>query len=213
MADRANGGAAVRADYRLRVLPLAAGTFAIGTGLLVIQGILPEMARDLGVSVGAAGQLVTAFAVAYAVSAPLLSAVAARFDQKRLLGGALIVFALSNVGAALAPSLAPLIVARVVAALSSALFTPNASAAGASLAPPDERGRALALVFGGLSVATVLGVPIGTLIGGAVGWRATFLFVGALGALAAAGLAALLPRVTRPPSAAERCSRWYAVRG
>jgi DHA1 family inner membrane transport protein len=184
--------------YRLQLLPLAAGTFAIGTGLLVIQGVLPQLARDLGVSVGTAGQLVTVFALVYAVSAPLLSAVAARWDQRRVLIWALLVFALANFTAALATSFALLVAARVAAALSSALFTPNASAAGANLAPPEARGRALALVFGGLSVATVLGVPLGTLLGAAFGWQATFLFVALLGLLAAGGIALLMPPVPRP---------------
>jgi DHA1 family inner membrane transport protein len=188
----------VNGSYLTRILPLAAGTFAVGTGLLVIQGILPEMARDLGVSVGAAGQLVTVFALTYAVSAPLLSAFGARFDRRRLLVAALLVFAFSNLAAALSTSIALLVFARVVAALASALYTPNASVAGAGLAPPEARGRALALVFGGLSVATVLGVPIGTLLGGFAGWRATFLFVAFLGAAAAAWVAIYLPA---PPPA------------
>ncbi len=189
-------------SYLTRILPLAAGTFAVGTGLLVIQGILPEMARDLGVSVGAAGQLVMVFAVTYAVSAPLLSTFGARFDRRRLLVAALVLFALSNLAAALSSSVALLVVARVVAALASALYTPNASVAGAGLAPPEARGRALAIVFGGLSIATVLGVPIGTLVGGFAGWRAAFWFVALLATLAAAGIALLLPAVPRP--AAER---------
>ncbi len=87
-------------SYLTRILPLSMGTFAVGTGLLVIQGILPEMARDLGVSVGAAGQLVTVFAVTYAASAPLLSTFGARFDRRRLLVAALLLFALSNLAAA-----------------------------------------------------------------------------------------------------------------
>ncbi len=90
----------VPSSYLTRILPLSMGTFAVGTGLLVIQGILPEMARDLGVSVGAAGQLVTVFAVTYAASAPLLSTFGARFDRRRLLVAALLLFALSNLAAA-----------------------------------------------------------------------------------------------------------------
>ena len=195
--------------YLLRILPLAAGTFAVGTGLLVIQGILPEMARDLGVSVAAAGQLVTVFALTYAVSAPLLSAFGARFDRRRLLVFALAVFALSNLAAALSTSIALLVLARVAAALASALYTPNASVAGAGLAPPEARGRALALVFGGLSISTVLGVPLGTLIGGFAGWRATFLFVAALGAAAAAWVAIYLP--APPPAPATNLGVLFGV--
>lgn len=195
--------------YLLRILPLAAGTFAVGTGLLVIQGILPEMARDLGVGVGAAGQLVTVFALTYAVSAPLLSAFGARFDRRRLLVFALAVFALSNLAAALSTSIALLVLARVAAALASALYTPNASVAGAGLAPPEARGRALALVFGGLSISTVLGVPLGTLIGGLAGWRATFLFVALLGAAAAAWVAIYLP--APPPAPATNLGVLFGV--
>jgi predicted MFS family arabinose efflux permease len=111
---------------------------------------------------------------------------------------ALLLFALSNLAAALSSSVALLVVARVVAALASALYTPNASVAGAGLAPPEARGRALAIVFGGLSLATVLGVPLGTVLGGAAGWRATFLFVALLGAVAAGWIALFLPA---PPPA------------
>jgi predicted MFS family arabinose efflux permease len=192
--------AGLPSSYLTRVLPLSAGTFAVGTGLLVIQGILPQMARDLGVGVGTAGQLVTVFALTYAASAPLLSAFSARFDRKRLLVVALLAFAFSNLVAALSTSISLLVAARVAAALASALYTPNASVAGAGLAPPEARGRALALVFGGLSVATVLGVPLGTLLGGAAGWRATFVFVAVLGAGAALWVALYLPAPPRAPA-------------
>jgi predicted MFS family arabinose efflux permease len=184
-----------------RILPLGAGTFAVGTGMLVAQGVLPEIARDLGVTESAAGQVVTAFAVVYALGAPLLAVAAARFEPRRLLAGALLAFALANAAGAFAASLGALLAARALAALASALYTPNATVTGAGLVPETQRGRAIALVYGGLSVATVLGVPAGTLIGGAAGWRAAFVFVAVLGVLAAVGIVAATP-ATRPPPAA-----------
>jgi predicted MFS family arabinose efflux permease len=184
-----------------RVLPLGAGTFAVGTGLLAIQGVLPAIAADLGVSTVEAGQLVTAFAIVYALGAPLLAVAAVRVPPRPLLIGALLIFALANVGGALAPTLPVLLATRVLAALASALFTPNATATGASLVPDDRRGRAIALVYGGLSVATVLGVPAGTLLGGVAGWRATFWFVALLAVLSAAWLAAAMPNAPRPAPA------------
>jgi predicted MFS family arabinose efflux permease len=183
---------------RLALRLLAVGMFAIGTDGYVIAGILPPVAADLGASVAAAGQLVTVFAVAYAVGSPVLSAVAERMCRRRLLIVAMLTFMLANALAAAASSYAVLAVARVAAALSAAVFVPNALAASSELVSEHRRGRALAAVTAGLTVATALGVPLGTFIGNAVDWRATFALVAALGALATGGLLHALPALERP---------------
>src|SRR5258708_20833685 len=135
-------------NWAMRVLPLALGMFEIGSEGLVIAGILPDVARGLHVSISAAGQLVTIFAVAYAILGPFLAAAATRFPIRRVLLGSLIVFVLGNVLASLAPSYGVMVVIRVIAAIGAAGFQGVASAAGVALAPPDKQGRALALVWG-----------------------------------------------------------------
>lgn len=189
---------------RSKLLLLALGAFAIGTDLFVIAGILPGVAVDLHTSVAAAGQLVTAFAIAYAVSSPLLAAASGKFERKQLLMAALAGFAAANVLAAVAPSYWVVLLARVGAAVSAGMFMPAASALAAGLVPVEQRGRALATITGGLSAAQVLGVPIGIALGGVAGWRATFGLVAAIGAVAALGVAAFLPRLAPAPAAGLR---------
>ncbi|MES4901369.1 MULTISPECIES: MFS transporter [unclassified Streptomyces] len=176
---------------RLRLLLLALGTFAVGTDTMVMAGILGLISRDLDVSVPAAGQLVTVFALAYALLAPVLAALTARWPRRRLLLTALTVFTSANALSALAPTYPLLLATRVLAAAGAALYTPTANAVATSLVPPERRGRALATVLGGMTVATALGVPLGTWIG-STDWRLTMWLVVALGAAALAGQALLL---------------------
>src|SRR3712207_1664906 len=125
----------------LRVLVLALATFAIGTGTFIVTGLLGGVARDLSVSVGTAGHLVTVFAVAFAVLSPVLVAVTARVARRRLLVTVLTLFALVNVAAAFAPTFSVLLVTRVAAACFAAICTPVAVATAAQLAPPEHKGR------------------------------------------------------------------------
>lgn len=141
-------------------LPLAAGAFAVGTDGFVIAGILPLAATDLGVGVGAAGQLVTVFALSYAALSPVIAALAARWDRRTLLLAGLTVLTVGNVATALAPHFAIAVAGRVVAGVGAAAYTPTASATAAALAPANQRGRSLALVMAGLSAATALGAPL-----------------------------------------------------
>ncbi|TGB07365.1 MFS transporter [Streptomyces palmae] len=186
---------------RLRLLLLALGTFAMGTDSMVIAGILGPVADDLDVSVSAAGQLVTVFALAYALLAPVLATLTAGWPRRRLLLTALAVFTAANVLSALAPSYGPLLATRVLAAAGAALYTPTANAVATTIVPPERRGRALATVLGGMTVATALGVPLGTWLGSA-DWRMTMWLVVALGAAAFIGLALLLRELPEPPAAA-----------
>ncbi|MDC7337413.1 MFS transporter [Streptomyces lydicus] len=144
---------------RLRLLLLALGTFAVGTDSMVMAGILGLVARDLDVSVPAAGQIVTVFALSYAVLAPVLATAAARWPRRRLLLTALTVFTVANALSAVAPTYPILLATRVLAAAGAALYTPTANAVATTLVPPERRGRALATVLGGMTVATALGVP------------------------------------------------------
>jgi DHA1 family inner membrane transport protein len=176
-----------------RITVLALGTFAIGTESFVVAGLLPELADDLNVSVGRAGLLVSVFAVVYALSAPVTSTALARVERRRLLVVAMTVFAGSNFVAAIAPSYGLVAGARVLAALAAAAYTPVAVATAIQLLPETMRGRATSLVFGGLVVALVTSVPLGTYISHVGGWRATFVVVGGLSVISAIGVRMALP--------------------
>ena len=194
-----------------KLIWLTLGAFAVGTETLVIAGILPQIADDFGQSLAFTGQLVTLFALTYAVGSPVMAVVTGSIERKRLLVATLSLFAVANVVAALAPGYAALVAARLLLALAAATFMPAASAYAALSVEPQRRGRALALVYAGLTVATVLGVPIGTFIGQAVGWRFTFVAVAILSVLAVAGIAAALPRLAAPPPV-SLAERWAVAR-
>lgn len=185
---------------RLRVAVLALGTFAIGTDGFVIAGVLPGIARDMRTTVAAAGLLVTAFALAYAIAAPLLTAAVARIERRSVMVAGLAVLAAANLAAAAAPSYPALMAARVAAALGAALYSPMAMATAVQLSPPAERGRALSLVLGGMTVSLIVGVPLGSLLGSIGSWRWTFILVAALAALSGLGVRLLLPRVPAFPA-------------
>ncbi len=194
----------------LRLLVLALGTFAIGTGSFVFAGLLGDVAEDLSVSVGTAGQLITLYAIVYAVGSPVLVTLTGAVARRRLLVLSLAVFAGANVAAVVLSSFGPLLASRIVAACAAAVFTPTTAVVAASLATPEKRGRALATVTGGLTIAFAFGIPLGTLVGEYFGWRAAFVLVGVLGAVAVVGIAALLPVIENPPPVSLR-DRMLAV--
>lgn len=179
---------------------LAVGSFAMGTDSFVLAGILPNIAGGLHVSTAAAGQTITVFALTYALSAPLLAGVTGALPRKALMLAALGMFVLANLSSAAAPTLALLLAARVAAGLGAALYTPTASAAATALAEPARRGRALAIVLGGLTVGTVVGVPVGTAIGQRISWQASLVFVAVVGLVALLGILATLPSLALPPA-------------
>ncbi|MFD7641675.1 MFS transporter [Kitasatospora sp. NPDC059795] len=174
---------------------LAVGTFAVGTDAFVTAGFLPAMAGALHVSTAAAGQSVSLFAAVYALASPLLAVATARLPRRTLLLGALLLLAAANALSALAPTYLALLAGRVLAALAAAAFTPTAGATAAGLAPADSRGRALAVVIGGLTAATALGVPLGRVAAAGLGWRAALGAVAVLSALGALALRLTLPRL------------------
>jgi DHA1 family inner membrane transport protein len=181
-----------------RLIVLASGMFAIGTDSFVVAGVLSQVSASLGVSVALAGQMVTLYAISYALLSPVIAAAAAHWPRKRLLLTGLAVFVVGNVVTAVAPNIELVLASRLIAGLGAAMFSPTATATGASLVPPEQRGRALAIVIGGLSSATALGAPLGTFIGGALDWRATMWFVAAVGTLAGLGVAWRLPKIPTP---------------
>ncbi|MGY2491378.1 MFS transporter [Cupriavidus sp. CP313] len=183
-----------------RLLILAGGMFAIGTDSFVVAGVLSQVSASLNVSVALAGQMVTLYALSYALLSPVIAAAAAHWPRKRLLLTGLAVFVLGNVITAVAPSIELVLASRLLAGLGAAMFSPTATATGASLVPPEQRGRALAIVIAGLSSATALGAPLGTFIGGWLDWRATMWFVAVVGTLAAVGVAWRLPDIPTLPA-------------
>jgi predicted MFS family arabinose efflux permease len=160
---------AIEADRRL--WPLVLGNFAVGTGALIVTGLLPAMSREFGQSSAVMGQTVTAFAIAVAIGGPLLAGPTSRLDRARLLQIALAMTAIGHLICAAAPNVATLLLGRIVAGLGAGLFTPHASTAAALLVGPERRGRAIALVFIGFTVSTVAGVPLGTWLAEWIGWR------------------------------------------
>jgi MFS transporter, DHA1 family, purine base/nucleoside efflux pump len=187
-----------------RTYLLAAGAFAVGTSAYVVSGVLPAVSAELGVSVTAAGQLTTAFALAYAVSAPQLATISARWERRRLLLVALLVAALGNALSAVATTYPLLLGGRVVAALGAAAYTPAATLFATALRPPAERGRAVAIVFGGLTVALALGVPVGSLLAGSIGYRGVFALVAAASLVTALAVRLQLPLMAGSPAVSLR---------
>ncbi|RJL32920.1 MFS transporter [Bailinhaonella thermotolerans] len=172
---------------------LSFGVFAVGTDGFVIAGLLPAIAGSLHVSVAAAGQLVTVFAISYAVLAPVLAALTASWSRRAVLVTALAVFTIGNAVTALAPGYGLVLASRALAAAGAALFTATATATAAMLAGERERGRAIAIVMLGSTTSLVFGAPLGTLVGGNLDWRATMWLVSGLGLLAVPGIALWLP--------------------
>jgi predicted MFS family arabinose efflux permease len=189
-------------DRRLHIL--AAGMFAIGTDSFVVAGILPQVAASLGVPIALAGQMVTLYALSYALLSPTVAALLAHWPRKRLLLIGMLVFVAGNAMTALAPDIGWVLASRVLAGLGAAMFSPTATATAASLVTPERRAAALAIVVAGLSSATALGAPLGTLIGGLGDWRATMWFVSALGVLAGLAVWITLPDIAPPQAATLR---------
>ena len=191
------------------LLWLALGAFAIGTEGFMIAGLLPALARDLNVGLPAAGHLVTAFSLAYAIGAPVMAVLTAGLERRRLLAFAMAGFSIANLLAALAPGYAGLLAARLLLALSAASFMPAASGYAAAMGGSERRGRALSMVANGLTLAIIAGVPLGVLVGESFGWRATFLGVAGLAALSLLGILARLP--SQPPDATASLSERVAL--
>jgi DHA1 family inner membrane transport protein len=177
----------------LALVALAIASFCIGTTEFVIMGLLPDVARDLGVTIPVAGLLVTGYALGVVFGAPIVAAATIRLPRKPALLGMVCVFIVGNVLCALAPNYFVLLLARIVTAFCHGSFFGIGAVVAADLVPANKRAQAIALMFGGLTLANVLGVPFGTALGNALGWRSTFWAVAVVGVIAALAIALWLP--------------------
>lgn len=202
-----SGTPARAAGVPLAVYVLALGTFCMGMSEFMIAGLLPDIADDLDVSIPSVGTLISAFALGMVLGAPTMAAASVRLPRRTTLIVALTTFTLAHVLGALAPSYEVLLLARIVAAVACGTFWAVGTLIAVDLVPADARGPALAVMVGGLTVANVVGVPAGTLVGELLGWRATFWAVGGLVLVSLAGVLRLVPHLPpvtdRPPLALE----------
>ena len=178
----------------IALLALTLSAFAIGTTEFVIVGLVPTIAQDLSVSLPSAGLLVSLYALGVAIGAPVLTALTGRWKRKNVLLAIMSLFVVGNLLAWMAPSYGSLITARVLTGLAHGVFFSIGSTIATSLVPRDKEASAIAIMFTGLTVALVTGVPLGTWIGQHFGWRATFMAVAALGLMALIGSALLVPK-------------------
>ncbi|SFJ49975.1 MFS transporter, DHA1 family, purine base/nucleoside efflux pump [Paenibacillus sp. UNC496MF] len=181
-------------SYAWKIYMLAIVSFLVGTSEFIIAGILDKVADDVGVSVAAAGQLITVFSLAYGFGTPFLMAAAAKADRKRLMLYALAVFVVGNAAAFALPGFGALIASRVVVALSSGVFVVTALTVAAKLAPEEKRGSAIATLVMGFSTALIVGVPLGRLAASVYDWQAVFGGIGLLGLLALLLIAFTIPK-------------------
>ncbi|MFI8913837.1 MFS transporter [Streptomyces sp. NPDC053513] len=185
----------------LALLALAVGAFGIGTTEFVIMGLLPQIAADYGVTIPTAGLLVTGYALGVVIGAPLLTAFGTKVSRKRMLMLLMGLFVVGNLLSAVAPSFGLMLTGRVVASLAHGSFFGIGSVVAAELVAPDKKAGAIATMFTGLTVANIVGVPLGTFVGQTVGWRTTFAVVAVLGVIGLLGVAKLVPAMPRPEGA------------
>jgi predicted MFS family arabinose efflux permease len=182
-----------------RVYVLTLVTFAFGSAAFIFAGLLETMAADLGVSTAVAGQLQTAYVLTSALLGPLAAWGLGRLDRRLVVIMGLSLGLILHIACALTPDFGTLLGLRGLAGLAGAMAAPAASVAAASLTPPERRGSALAMVSGGLTLAFVLGIPLGSVVGSIFGWRATFLVAAGLSAVALVAVTLFLPKVPAPP--------------
>jgi DHA1 family inner membrane transport protein len=187
----------------LALYALTVGAFGIGVTEFVIMGLLLEVSLDLGVSIPAAGLLISGYALGVVAGAPLLTAATARWPRKGVLMALMVIFTLGNAACALAPSYGLLMAARVLTAFAHGTFFGLGAVVATSLVAPDRRASAIAAMFTGLTVANILGVPFGTWLGQHFGWRATFWAVALVGLVALTVIAWLIPKDAAAPEASD----------
>ncbi|WP_295856205.1 MFS transporter [uncultured Xylophilus sp.] len=190
-----------RRTFLRAMLALGIGGFSIGTGEFVIMGLLPEVARDIAVSIPQAGHVISAYALGVVVGAPVLAVLAAGWPRRLLLVALMAFYALGNLASALAPGYGSLNLLRLVTGLPHGTYFGVAALVAAALAPPGRRAQAVGLVMLGLTSATLVGVPIAAALGQAFGWRAAFVFVGAVAVVAAVMVQRWLPDLPAPAGA------------
>ncbi|MFJ7491089.1 Cmx/CmrA family chloramphenicol efflux MFS transporter [Streptomyces sp. NPDC097727] len=182
----------------LAVYILGLSVFALGTSEFMLSGLLPPIADDMNVSIPRAGLLISAFAIGMVIGAPLLAVATLRLPRRTTLIALISVFGLGQVAGALAPTYEVLFASRVVSAFACAGFWAVGAAVAIAMVPVNARARAMAVMIGGLSIANVLGVPLGAFLGENLGWRSAFWAVGAASAVALVGVTTLIPRIPLP---------------
>jgi DHA1 family inner membrane transport protein len=187
----------------LALYALTAGAFGIGVTEFVIMGLLREVGADMGVSIATAGLLISGYALGVVFGAPTLTILTGRWPRKTVLAGLMLIFIVGNIICALAPTYEILMAARIVTALAHGTFFGVGSVVATKLVAPEKRASAIAIMFTGLTVATVLGVPFGTWLGQQFGWRSTFWAVSLVGLATFAVIAALLPKDQDKPEASD----------
>jgi len=195
----------------LALYALTAGAFGIGVTEFVIMGLLLEVSRELGVTIASAGLLISGYALGVVVGAPVLTALTARWPRKTVLIALMVIFTLGNAACAMAPSYGWLAAARVLTALAHGTFFGVGSVVATGLVAKERQASAIAVMFTGLTVANILGVPFGTWLGQEFGWRATFWAVAAVGAVALAVIAILVPQDKSAPEASDWRSDLRAI--
>jgi len=178
----------------LALLALTISAFAIGTTEFVLVGLIPTIAEQLAISVPSAGLLISIYALGVAIGAPVLTALTGKLARKKLLIGLMVLFTIGNLLAWLSPNYETLVVARLLTGLAHGIFFSIGSTIAASLVPKEKAASAIAIMFGGLTVALVTGVPLGTFIGQQFGWRETFLVVSAISVVALISSMILIPK-------------------
>ena len=185
---------------RASLWTLLIGNFVIGTGVMLVPGTLNDIATSLQTSVASAGQLITVGAITVAIGAPLFAVAVTKIDRRHLLAASMLWYAVMHAACALAPGHTSLMVLRVLALISAAVFTPQAAAVAGMLVAPEKRGRAITTVFLGWSVASVLGAPMSAWVGGVYGWRIAFLILAGLALLSTVLVWRVIPHGIRPPA-------------
>ncbi|WP_424767696.1 MFS transporter [Paenibacillus sp. sgz302251] len=195
LSQRITRKQAIKEPFPISILSLTVGAFAIGMTEFVIMGLLPNVAEDLQVSISSAGQLITMYALGVAIGAPILTVLTHRIPQKKLLCLLMILFILGNVISVFAPSYAILMGARVITALTHGTFFGVGAVIASNLVPPNKRAGAVSIMMAGLTIANIIGVPLGTFIGQNMGWRSSFGAIAIMGIVALIGILIFIPQI------------------
>lgn len=190
---------------------LSIGTFIVGIDAFIVAGVLKEMAHDLAVTPSAIGQLITIFGITYALSAPLTASYFEKLNRKSILQIALSIFIVGNIISACSVHYWCVVIGRIIAAIGAASYTPQAVVAASAIVPENKKGIALSIVYGGMTLAVALGIPLGALAGQLVSWKVPFIAVAVLGTFSFIGLNRFLPTLDTPikHKLSERLSALY----
>ncbi|WP_159916554.1 MFS transporter [Pantoea sp. 18069] len=201
LSSPASAGSTSAASFLKALLALGVGGFSIGTGEFVIMGLLPDAARELGVSIPTAGHLISAYALGVVIGAPVLAVLGARMQRRKLLMALMLLYAVGNFASAVVPGYANLVLMRFFSGLPHGTYFGVAALVAAHLAPPGRRAQAVGYVMLGLTIATLVGVPLAAGLGQWLGWRAAFALVGAIAMLAVALVWRWIPALSAPAGA------------